>query len=87
MGDNSRRSNREGFLETFNPKDEKNREKIENIVEKARINDTAITREICNVEEEVAVDLLENWIEQKPLAEEKGGEKAGEGEDKVKGSS
>ena len=56
-------------------------------MEKARINDKAITREICNVEEEVAVDLLENWIEQKPLAEEKGGEKAGEGEDKVKGSS
>ena len=71
------------ILETFNPKDEKNREKIENIVEKARINDTAITREICNVEEEVAVDQLENWIEQKPFAEEKGGE----GEDKVKESS
>ena len=51
------------ILETFNPKDEKNREKIENIVEKARINDKAITREICNVEKEVAVDLLEEWIE------------------------
>ena len=51
------------ILETFNPKDEKNREKIENIVENARINEKAITREICNVEEEGAVAQLEKWIE------------------------
>ena len=75
------------ILETFNPKDEKNREKIENIVEKARINDKAITREMCNVEKEVAVDLLEEWIEWKPFAEEKGGEKGGDGKDKAKESS
>ena len=51
------------ILETFNPEDEKNRAKIENIVKKARINDKAITREICNVEEEAAVAQLEKWIE------------------------
>ena len=56
-------------------------------MEKARINDKAITREMCNVEKEVAVDLLEEWIEWKPFAEEKGGEKGGDGKDKAKESS
>ena len=46
------------ILETFNPKDEKNREKIENVVEKARINEKAMTREICKVGEEAAVAQL-----------------------------
>ena len=46
------------ILETFNPKDEKNREKIENIVKKARINEKAMTREICKVGEEAAVAQL-----------------------------